>query len=119
MIRKLLLCAAVAAGALGGMAPLAAADEVPEFDDDASLGEECDSWVQYIFGSGPNGEPLACVSDDGVTGRWVTSVPMVGERPIGSPCTASPDGTQYEAAQAPEPDGRPLLCVAGRGWQPA
>lgn len=118
MIRKFLVCAAVAASAFA-LAPVAAADPVEDFDDDAELGEECDSWVQYIFGSGPDGEPLACVSNDGVTGQWVTSVPLVGERPIGSPCIPSPGGVQTEAAQAPEPDGRPLLCVAGQGWQPA
>lgn len=112
MTGRILAGIAAATMSLGiGLAPGAHADDVPGIDDDAELGEECDSFDRYIFGRGPEGEPLACVAyGDDEEGQWVTSVPLVGVRMIGSPCIGD------DAAQSP--NGRALVCVVGAGWQP-
>jgi hypothetical protein len=94
-----------------GVAPVAAADDIPGIDDDAVLGAPCTNSDRYIFGRGPSGEPLACVAFDGV-GEWVRSMPLVGVRNIGSPCVEESNGV------AQSPDGRGLLCVPSDGWQP-
>ncbi|HKI42980.1 MAG TPA: hypothetical protein VKA66_21980 [Mycobacterium sp.] len=106
MIRGLVIGVAIAASAIGS-APIAIADDVPGMRDNAVLGAPCDNGKEfkYIYGHGPNGETLACVDD-----VWVESVPLVGVRQIGSSCSGS------WAAQAP--DGRPLICIVGLGFQP-
>ncbi len=106
MIRGRVIGVAIAASAIGS-APIAIADDVPGMRNNAVLGAPCDNGKEfkYIFGHGPNGETLACV--DYV---WVGSAPLVGVRQIGSSCRGS------LTAQAP--DGRPLICVDGQGFQP-
>lgn len=94
-----------------GAAPVASGDDVPGIDDNAVLDAPCYSADRYIFGRGPNGEPLACVASDGAS-QWVQSVPLVGVRAVGSPC----GDESYGAAQSP--DGLGLLCVPDLGWQP-
>ena len=109
-MRGFLVGAAITAIAIGA-APVAAADDIPGIDDDAVLGAPCTNSDRYIFGRGPNGEPLACVAFNG-DGQWVQSMPLVGVRWIGSACVEESSG----AAQSP--DGRGLVCVADQGWQP-
>lgn len=110
MIRNLAASVAIAAAALS-TAATATADDVPGINDDAVLDAPCDSAARYIFGRGPNGEPLACVAFDGAS-QWVRSMPLVGVRAIGSPCVDE----NYGVAQSP--DGLGLLCVPNQGWQP-
>ena len=110
MIRQFFIGAAIAAAAMGS-APGAVADDVPDIDDNALLGESCDKWDRYIFGRGPNGEPLACVAFNG-EGQWVRSLPLVGVREIGSQCVSESSGV------AQSPDGRGLVCASDQGWQP-
>ena len=57
MVSRIAIGAAIAAAAIGA-APVAIADDVPGIDDDAVLGAPCANWDRYIFGRGPNGEPL-------------------------------------------------------------
>jgi hypothetical protein len=112
MLMRLVGASVAIAPAAIGSAPIAAADDVPGIDDDAVLGAACDNWDRYIFGRGPRGEPLACVAFGGDEGEWVRSAPLVGVRPVGSPCGSDSSG----AAQSP--DGRGLVCVIDQGWQP-
>jgi hypothetical protein len=108
---RLLLAGLVIAAAAIGAAPTAAADDVPGIDDEAVLGASCDNSNRYIFGRGPSGEPLACVAFDG-DGQWVQSMPLVGVRRIGSPCTHESNGV------AQSPDGLGMVRAADQGWQP-
>lgn len=129
MIRELLGTAAIAAAAVG-LAPAAGADpatdyaddpgrypsDVPGMSYDAALDAPCFNWERNVFGRGRGGEPLQCrwipnQSRPTTTGFWVASYPLHGVQNIGAPCP----GPQA-AAQAP--DGRPMLCLGGRGWQP-
>lgn len=115
MSTKALPAAAAIAAALCG-APAALADppdrdgDVPGMNYNAILGDPCVSWERYIFGRGPDSEPLACITSDGVTGVWVASMPLAGVEQIDAPCQAG------LAAQSP--DGRPLICTGETGWQP-
>jgi hypothetical protein len=92
--------------------------DVPQMISGAVLGGPCTNFARYIFGKGPNGEPLACVAFGGTVGQWVSSAPLQGEQQIGAACTNANGGG---AAQSP--DGTPLVCVDGHGgpgsgWQP-
>jgi len=128
MIRELLLAGALAA-AVVGLAPAATAQppmypddpgrystDVPGMSYDAHLGGPCTSWQTNVFGRGPGGEALQCrwIPNQWppiYTGFWVASYPLHGVRDIGAPCP----GPQ---AAAQSPDGRPMLCLGARGWQP-
>jgi hypothetical protein len=106
MVRRIVIGTAMAAAAIC-TAPIAAADDVPGMDYNAVRGAPCQTNGSFIFGRGPSGETLACAY-----GRWQMSSPLVGVREIGAPC----DAGAGQAAQSPE--GRPLVCVTGQGWQP-
>jgi hypothetical protein len=125
-----ILVAAAIAGAVIGLAPGAAADPSNDFNDDpgryrtdvpgmsydAHLNGPCYSWERNVFGRGRGGEALQCKYIPNqwppvYNGFWTTSYPLFGVQDVGAPCP----GPQ-SAAQAP--DGRPLLCVGARGWQP-
>jgi hypothetical protein len=128
MIRELVVAAAIA-GAAMGTAQVAGADDlfypdkpgrydtdVPGMKYDAHLSAPCHSWERFTFGRGPGGEALQCrwIPNQWppvYTGFWVTSYELFGVREIGAPCPKP-----QSAAQAP--DGRPLLCLGARGWQP-
>lgn len=90
--------------------PAAGENDVPRMQFNAVLGSPCGNSGRYIFGRAANGQPLACVAFDG-SGTWVLSAPLHGIQRVGDSCSG--DG----AAQTP--DGRPLMCVYGQGWQPA
>ena len=127
MIRELYVASAIAAAA-GGMAPAATAEpgysdtpghyagDVPGMSYEAHLGAPCFSWERNVFGRGRGGEALQCKWIPNQwppvdTGFWVISYPLYGVQAIGTPCP----GPQ-SAAQSP--DGRPMLCLGPRGWQP-
>ena len=105
MVRRIVIGTAIAAAAIC-TAPIAAADDVPGMDYNAVRSAACQTnGFLYIFGRGPSGETLACVY-----GRWQMSAPLVGVREIGAPCNGE--------LTAQSPDGRPLICVTGQGFQP-
>lgn len=129
MIRELSVAAAIVAAAVG-FAPAATADpandhpddpgryatDVPGMNYDARLSAPCHSWERNVFGRGRGGEPLQCrwIPNQWppvYTGFWVTSYPLHGVQEIGAPCPSP-----QSAAQSP--DGRPMLCLGARGWQP-
>ena len=121
MIRTLATAAALAAAALGA-APTAGADpqhytgDVPGMTYDVSMDQACFSWERFTYGRGPGGEALTCrfipnQNPARDTGVWVISYPLYGVQQIGARCP----GPQ-SAAQSP--DGLPLLCLGGQGWQP-
>lgn len=129
MVRGLLVAAAIA-GAAVGLAPGAGADPANDYNDDpgryptdvpgmsydARLNAPCFSWERNVFGRGRGGEALQCKYIPNqwppvYTGFWTSTYPLYGVQDIGAPCP----GPQ-SSAQAP--DGRPLLCVGARGWQP-
>ncbi|MBS1694150.1 MAG: hypothetical protein JST91_18210 [Actinobacteria bacterium] len=127
MIRALIAAAAFAAAVVGS-ASAAAADppssdspgrystDVPGMSYEASLGAPCTSWQVNVFGRGPGGEALQCrwIPNQWppiYTGFWVASYPLYGVQDIGAPCPGS-------QAAAQSPDGRPMLCLGARGWQP-
>ena len=90
--------------------------DVPGMNYDAALGAPCDNYQLFTFGRGRGGQPMMCrwVPNQwppGYTGFWMTSYPLDGVQEVGAPCP----GGQI-AAQAP--DGRPMLCLGARGWQP-
>ena len=130
MVRVLLAAVAIA-GAAVSTAPVALADggdnmyfdkpghystDVPGMNYDAHLNAPCDNMDFFTFGRGPGGEPLQCrwIANQWPpidTGFWVSTYELFGVQQIGTPCP-KPES----AAQAP--DGRPLLCLGGQGWQP-
>lgn len=91
--------------------PVPEAIGLPGYVRGATPGGDCYNYPRYIFGEGPGGQTLACVSQ-GVVGKWVRSVGVIGVRQIGAGCAES-DGV---AAQSP--DGRPLVCSSTSGWVP-
>jgi hypothetical protein len=130
MIRQLLAATVFVGLGAVGLAPGAAADpsndyndnpgryptDVPGMNYDAHLQGPCTSWQRNVFGRGPGGEALQCKWIPNqwppiYTGFWQTSYPLYGVQDIGSPCPSP-----QSAAQAP--DGRPMLCLGGQGWQP-
>jgi hypothetical protein len=129
MIRELFAAAAIA-GAAVWLAPGAIADptndyhddpgryptDVPGMNYDATLDAPCTNWERFVFGRGPGGQPMQCrwipnQSRPTTTGFWNISYPLHGVQDIGAPCP----GPQ---AAAQSPDGRPMLCLGARGWQP-
>ena len=129
MIREITIAAAVA-GAFIALAPSAAAEPGPDYPDnpgryatdvpgmnyDAHLAGPCDNTGLFSFGRGPGGEPLVChwIPNQWppiYTGFWVASNPLYGQQDIGAPCPGP-----KSAAQAP--DGRRMVCLGARGWQP-
>jgi hypothetical protein len=128
MIRQLLAAAAIAGAALCA-APFASADDndysdnpghyaadVPGMNYDAHLAGPCTNMELFTFGRGPTGETLQCRWIENqwppvYTGFWVATNELFGVQEIGSPCPKP-----QAAAQAP--DGRPMLCLGARGWQP-
>ncbi|SEH83474.1 hypothetical protein SAMN04489835_4692 [Mycolicibacterium rutilum] len=128
MIRRLLAAAAIAGAAICA-APLATADEnsypdspgryatdVPGMNYDAHLAGPCTNMELFTFGRGPGGEVLQCrwIANQWppvYTGFWVAAYELFGVQEVGAPCPKP-----QSAAQAP--DGRPLLCLGQRGWQP-
>jgi hypothetical protein len=129
LFRELTIAAAVVAAAIG-LTPAAGADPSNDFSDepgryptdvpgmryDAALAGPCDNYERFIFGRGRGGQPLMCHYIPNqwppvYTGFWVASEPLHGEQQIGAPCSV-PEG----AAQSP--DGRPMVCLGARGWQP-
>lgn len=130
MFRELLVSAAVAGAAIA-LAPGAAANpetdyhdrpgryptDVPGMNYEAHLNAPCGSWERFVFGRGPGGEALQCkfipnqTQAPYSTGYWTTSYALHGVQEIGTPCPSP-----QSAAQSP--DGRPMLCLGARGWQP-
>jgi hypothetical protein len=130
MFRRLLVSAA-AAGAVIALAPGAAADpstdypddprrystDVPGMSYDARLSAPCFSWERNVFGRGRGGEPLQCkyipnqTQPPGSGGYWTSSYALYGVQQVGAPCPSP-----QSAAQSP--DGKPMLCLGARGWQP-
>ena len=129
MMRAMMTAAAIAGAAIG-LAPAAAAEPGPIYNDesgryptdvpgmnyDASLAAPCDNYQLFTYGRGPGGEPLVCHYIPNqwppvYTGFWVSSYPLKGVQDIGSPCPGP-----RSAAQSP--DGRPMVCLGAQGWQP-
>ncbi|KUH99257.1 hypothetical protein [Mycobacterium sp. IS-3022] len=128
MIRQLFAAAAIACAAVCA-APFAAADDrdypdtpgryatdVPGMNYDAHLTAPCTNMERFTFGRGPGGEVLQCRWIENqwppvYTGFWVAAYELYGVQEVGSPCPKP-----QAAAQAP--DGRPMLCLGARGWQP-
>ena len=129
MLRQVLAAAAIAGAAIGA-APLASADPETDYPDDpgryatdvpgmvhgAHLAGPCTNMERFTFGRGPSGEVLQCRWIENQwppvhTGFWVAHYQLYGVQEVGSPCPKP-----QSAAQAP--DGRPMLCLGERGWQP-
>lgn len=129
MLREVLAAAAIACVAVCA-APLASADPETDYPDtpgryatdvpgivyDAHLAGPCTNMERFTFGRGPGGEVLQCrwIANQWppvYTGFWVAHYQLYGVQEVGAPCPKP-----QSAAQAP--DGRPLLCVGERGWQP-
>jgi len=90
--------------------------DVPGMNYEAKLAAPCYRWDRFVFGRGPGGEVLQCKWIPNqwppvYTGFWQTSYPLHGVQEIGAPCP-------HPQAAAQSPDGRPMLCLGERGWQP-
>ncbi|RAV13126.1 hypothetical protein DQP55_10440 [Mycolicibacterium sp. GF69] len=130
MIRQLLAAAAIAGAAICA-APLASADDndypdtpgryatdVPGMNYDAHLTGPCFNLERFTFGRGPGGEVLQCRWIENQwppiptnQGFWQAAYELFGVQEVGSPCPKP-------QAAAQSPDGRPMLCLGARGWQP-
>lgn len=129
MFRELLVAATIVGSAVA-FAPGALADpsneypdnpgryptDVPGMNYEAKLGAPCFSWERNVFGRGRGGEPLQCKWIPNQwppvhNGFWTATYALYGVQDVGAPCPG-PQST------AQSPDGRPLLCVGARGWQP-
>nr|WP_090343956.1 hypothetical protein [Mycolicibacterium malmesburyense]CRL75181.1 hypothetical protein CPGR_03463 [Mycolicibacterium malmesburyense] len=130
MIRQLLAAAALAGAAICA-APFASADDndhpdtpgryatdVPGMNYDAHLTGPCFNLERFTFGRGPGGEVLQCRWIENQwppiptnQGFWQASYELFGVQDVGAPCPKP-------QASAQSPDGRPMLCLGARGWQP-
>jgi hypothetical protein len=129
MLRQVLAAAAIA-GAAVCAAPLASADPETDFPDnpgrystdvpgmvyDAHLAGPCTNMERFTFGRGRSGEALQCRWIENqwppvYTGFWVATYELFGVQEVGAPCPKP-------QAAAQSPDGRPMLCLGARGWQP-
>ena len=131
MIRQVLAAAAIA-GAAVCAAPLAFADPETDYPDtpgryasyvpgmnyDAHLTGPCFNLERFTFGRGPGGEVLQCRWIENQwppiptnQGFWQATYELFGVQEVGSPCPKP-------QAAAQSPDGRPMLCLGTRGWQP-
>ncbi len=80
-------------------------DCVPGVARNAVHGHQCNYATRYDFGvDSASGGTLICTA----TGKWVSTQPLVGVRPLSAPCYGS-DGT------AQTPDGLPMSCN-GTAW---
>lgn len=129
MIREMLVATAIGAAAFAS-APAATAQPGPDYPGgpgryatdvpgivyDAHLTGPCTNMGLFTFGRGPGGEALQCrwIPNQWppiYTGFWQATYELHGVQEIGARCPEP-----QAAAQAP--DGRPLLCLGARGWQP-
>ena len=118
MFRELFIATA-AAGAAIAAAPPAAAEwegDVPGIIYDVRADQRCDNVNLFVYGRGAEGQAMMCrfIPNQWPPkpwGTWVISYPLYGVQEIGAPCP----GPQ---AAAQHPDGRPMLCLGARGWQP-
>jgi hypothetical protein len=104
--------AAIAAAAIGA-APLASADQVPNMNNNAVLGQACATPTgRFVFGQDTSGTVLVC----GAPGQphvWVAAGnPLVGVRQIGdSGCVEEIHSLATSGAWAQSPDGVALICA--------
>lgn len=120
MIRELFIASAVAGAAIAA-APGAAAEQgwegdVPGIIYGVRADQRCDNLDVFIFGRGDDGQAMMCrfIPNQWPPkpwGTWLISYPLYGVQETGAPCP----GPQ---AAAQHPDGRPMLCLGARGWQP-
>jgi hypothetical protein len=128
MIRQLIAAAAIACAAIS-VAPSATADDlkypdtsgryssdVPGMNYEAHLTAPCTNLDRFTFGRGPGGEVLQCrwiVNQwpPQYTGFWVATYELFGVQETGAPCPKPQAAAQH-------PDGRPMLCLGAKGWQP-
>jgi hypothetical protein len=83
---------------------------VPGVRNGAEIGQPCELSATYIYGVDASGQVVACVYSDAEHGVWAASSPLVGVRDVGSAC--------QDATVAQSPDGRGLICLQERGFQP-
>ncbi|MBF6459786.1 hypothetical protein IU433_12140 [Nocardia puris] len=67
---------------------------------------DVDTWAKDV-----NGGQLRCAFAGGPTAKWVESLPFIGVRVPGSPCT-------FNEGVAEDAQGRPMVCLGEDGWQP-
>lgn len=127
MIRQLLAAAAIAGTAVC-TAPFASADDtdypdtpgryatdVPGMNYDAHLADRAPTWSASRSGAAPVAKSCSAAGSR-TSGR--RSTPASGSRPTN--CTACRRSVRpvLPQAAAQAPDGRPMLCLGARGWQP-
>ena len=91
--------------------PIPQAYGLPGLVDGAIQGQPCYNYPAYIFGQAKNGNQFACLAQGDGTGIWVRSIPVIGVRQIGGPCSDA------DTLAAQTPLGRPLVCGSGQ-WTP-
>ncbi|MBF6213791.1 hypothetical protein IU487_22495 [Nocardia puris] len=74
-----------------------------------AVGEACDV-DGNLWAVDASGGQLHCTYAGTSSPRWVESLPFIGTREVGDPCTD--DGV------AEDLQGRPLICLGEQGWQP-
>lgn len=89
-------------------APLSAPPTV-EDSQPPTVGEACDV-DGNLWAVDADGGQLHCTYAGTSSPRWVESLPFIGTREVGDPCTD--DGV------AEDLQGRPLICLGEQGWQP-
>ena len=80
---------------------------VPGVPHDATQGASCVYGTRYDFGLNAAGTTTFICSS---RSQWVPTKPLVGVRPLGTPCDAAKD-----KGSAQSPDGIPMTCK-GPSW---
>lgn len=89
MIRVLLIAALAAGAAIGSAQPASADDRwvdtsTPGLQFGVVTNQSCNNWRRFTYGVSPSGKPMACVSFDGErSGQWSDSASVVGVRRVG------------------------------------
>jgi hypothetical protein len=120
MIRVLLIAALAAGAAIGSAQPASADDRwvdtsTPGLQFGVVTNQSCNNWRRFTYGVNPSGKPMACVSFDGErSGQWSDSTSVVGVRRVGAPCQDADQALGGVLAQTP--DGRPMSCDGPHGF---
>lgn len=102
-----LLAAAITPAGKASASPCDGPDCVPNVSRNAAVGAPCVPHKFYDFGLDSYGRTFICVN----SGGWAQSLPLVGVRNMGDPCSGL-QGT----AQSPE--GLPMTCSGVWVWGP-
>ena len=93
--------------------PMSRQNGLPGLVDGAVEGSTCYNTTRFRFGQTTTGAQLICVDQGSGVGSWASSLPTIGVRQAGAPCTSEQQFT------AQSPSGQAMVCDTSTGWVPS